>query len=177
LRVGIQGLGATGADLAQRLHDAGAQLVVTDIDENRVKDIVARFGASPVAPNEIHAADVDVFAPCAMGAILNDQTIPEIKAKIICGLANNQLAEDHHGDALSERNITYVPDYVVNAGGMIGASTVIYKPDDRFNTEDQILALFDTITSIINRANDESRSTAIVADELAKKIMTSERGV
>jgi len=105
VRVAIQGLGATGADLAERLHRAGATLVVADVKDALVKEIVSTLGATPVSPDVIHAQDVDVFAPCAMGSILNDRTIPEIQAKIVCGLANNQLTKPSHGTLLMKLGI------------------------------------------------------------------------
>jgi len=168
LRVAIQGLGATGADLAGRLHEAGATLIVSDIRESAVTDMVERYNAVAVAPDAIHAQDADVFAPCAMGAILNDHTIPEIKARVICGLANNQLDAASHGDALVTKGIAYVPDYVVNAGGVMGASTVIFTKPDREVSEKKILGLFDTIVSILKAADEQGVSSAEVADTLAR---------
>jgi len=167
MRFAIQGLGATGADLAKKLHDEGAELVVADVQEDRVKDMVDKYGAEPVPPEKIHSARVDVFVPCALGAILNDQTIPDIKAKAICGLANNQLASDYHGNALLKRNITYVPDYVVNAGGMIGASTIIFDVPDRQQSENKIRNLYDSISSILKAAESENLSTVDVANRIA----------
>ena len=168
MRVAIQGLGATGADLAARLHEAGATLVVTDVKEPLVQEVVSKYGATAVAPDAIHAQDVDIFAPCAMGSILNDQTIPDIKAKVVCGLANNQLTKPQHGALLVEHGITYVPDYVVNAGGMLGASTVIFSKPDRATSEKNILGLFDTIGSILDTAKQKQLPTADVADQLAQ---------
>jgi leucine dehydrogenase len=110
LRVAIQGLGATGRDLARQLHEAGAQLVVADVMDEAVRYVVENFGARAVDPSRIHAQDVDVFAPCAMGAVINDSTLPEIAAKAICGLANTQVAEPHHGAALRGKGIAHVPD-------------------------------------------------------------------
>ena len=107
------------------LYTAGAEITVADVRDDAVARVVQDFDATAVDPNDIHSVDVDVFAPCALGAGLNDETIPRIQAKAICGLANNQLAEDRHGAALRDAGIAYVPDYVVNAGGMMGASQVI----------------------------------------------------
>lgn len=176
MRFAIQGLGATGSDLAKRLNEEGAQLVVADVDENRVKDTVERYGAEAVLPEHVHRSDVDVFVPCAMGAVLNDQTIPEIKAKAICGLANNQLANERHGVVLQNRNIAYVPDYVVNAGGMIGASTIIYETPNREKSEQKIHNLYDTITSILKTADIQKKSTSEVADSLAKDRINASNG-
>lgn len=167
LRVAVQGLGQTGGDLCRQLHDVGAELVVADVNENAVREIVERYGAFPVAPDAIHAQDVDIFAPCAMGGGINDATLPDIKAKAICGLANNQLAEPRHGAALQSRGITYVPDYVVNAGGMMGASTVIFDKPSREASNTRIHGLYDTILNILGTADASGRPSSDVADEMA----------
>lgn len=167
LRVAVQGLGATGYTLCKLLHDAGANLVVTDVRSDAVARVVSALEATAVEPNRIHAADVDVFAPCAMGAGLNDDTIPEIRAKVICGLANNQLAEDRHGEMLTKAGIAYVPDYVVNAGGMMGASTVIFAEPSREASISRIEGLHDTIAAILERAQAEGRPSSEIADEMA----------
>jgi leucine dehydrogenase len=168
LRVAIQGLGATGAELVEYLHEAGAEMVVADVREDVVKHLVERFGVSAISPDAIHAQDVDVFAPCAMGAIINDQTLPEIKARVICGLANNQLAEPRHGEALQRRGIAYVPDYVVNAGGMMGASTVIFDTPSREASVKRIHGLYETIQSILEQADATGKPPSTVADEIAQ---------
>jgi leucine dehydrogenase len=129
--------------------------------------VVKGFGAEAVAPDRIHAADVDVFAPCALGAGLNDQTIPDIRAKAICGLANNQLAEDRHGEALRQAGIAYVPDYVVNAGGVMGSSTVIFSEPSREASIKQIEGLQGTIKDILIRAKAEGRPSSEIADAMA----------
>jgi leucine dehydrogenase len=166
-RVAIQGLGATGADLAAQLHDAGATLVVSDVRQDAAQAIVDRFDAEECAPDMIHAQDVDIFAPCALGGVINETTLPQIKAQIVCGLANNQLAEPRHGQVLHEKGITYVPDYVVNAGGMMGASTVIFSTPSREASIERIHGLFDEIQTILATAKDADRATSDVADELA----------
>jgi len=167
LRVAVQGLGQTGADICRQLHEAGASLVVADLNNDAVQTIVERFNAQAVSPEEIHAQDVDVFAPCAMGAAINDNTLPEIRAAAICGVANNQLAEPRHGKALMGRGIAYVPDYVVNAGGMMGASTVIFSTPSREAANESILGLYDTILSILEQAANSKLPSSQVADELA----------
>ena len=169
VRVAVQGLGATGYALCHHLHEAGALLTVSDVKDEAVKKVVTAFGATAVAPHQIHSVTADVFAPCALGAGLNDDTIPEIKTPIICGLANNQLKEARHGKMLADRGITYVPDYVVNAGGMMGASTVIFTEPSREKSLQQIENLHETILSIIGRAKAEGRTTDEIADTIAKE--------
>lgn len=175
LRVAVQGLGATGYALSKHLHEAGAKLIVADVRTEAAAQVVSEFGATPADPHRVHAADVDIFAPCALGAGLNDQTIPEIKAKAICGLANNQLAEDRHGEALQQAGIAYVPDYVVNAGGMMGASTVIFTEPSRETSIRQIEGLKDTIKEILIRAAAEGRPTSEIADAMAMERINSGR--
>jgi len=173
LRVGIQGLGATGYELARRLHEAGASLYVSDTQDTLVRKAVADFTAVVVEPDRIHSADVDIFTPCAMGAILNDLTLPQIKAKAICGLANNQLAQSCHGLELSKKGIAYVPDYVVNAGGMMGASTVIFEEPEREASIARIKDLHTTILSILDQAKVSGIPSSDVADNLAVERMTA----
>lgn len=122
LRVAVQGLGSVGYALAEHLAKAGVELYVTDIDELAVARAVGQLGASAVKPDDIYRLEVDVFAPCAMGAIVNDQTIDQLRASIVAGSANNQLAEERHGRILHQRNILYAPDYAINAGGVIWVS-------------------------------------------------------
>ena len=167
LRVAVQGLGQTGGDLCRQLDEVGAELVVADVSEDAVREMVQRVGATPVEPDAIHAQDVDIFAPCAMGGGINDATLPHIRAKAICGLANNQLAESRHGGALQSRGITYVPDYVVNAGGMMGASTVIFDKPSREASNTRIHGLYHTILNILGTADAYGRPSSDVADEMA----------
>lgn len=117
--VAVQGLGNVGWHLCQLLHEAGASLVVSDVDESRVAKAVATFSARATAPDAIYGAEVDIFAPCAMGAVLDDASVARLRCGIIGGAANNQLAREEHGEQLRARGILYAPDFVINAGGMI----------------------------------------------------------
>ena len=168
LRVAIQGLGSTGHEVARLLHESGAELVVTDVRDEAIRRVVDSFGARAVAPEAIHAQDVDIFAPCAMGAVINDRSVPELRAKAVCGVANNQLAEPRHGAALDDRGIAYVPDYVVNAGGMLGASALIYTKPSHEAAIERIHGLHDTIVSILQRARAERRPSSEIADDMAR---------
>lgn len=171
VKVAVQGLGATGKNLSHHLHEAGAELFVADINQEAVQFVVDNFGAKPVSPDEIHRQEVDVFAPCAMGGIINDKSISEIKAKAICGLANNQLATEHHGKMLMEKGITYVPDYVVNAGGMMGAGTRIFSQPSIEDSKKRVMGLYDTILNLLEKAKNENISTSEVADKMALEII------
>lgn len=168
LRVAIQGLGATGRDLARQLSKAGAQLVVADVRDEAVRFVVENYGAKAVDPARIHAQEVDVFAPCAMGGVVSDATLPEIRAKAICGLANNQLAQARHGEALRARGIAYVPDYVVNSGGIGAAGQTIYSTPTPETQMRSVLHLHDTIPAILVKADVEGRSSSDVADDMAR---------
>lgn len=169
LRVAIQGLGATGYDLAQLLHEAGAELVVTDLRADVVADATERFGATPVEPGKIHRQDVDVFAPCAMGAVLNDQTIPELRARVVCGIANNQLAEDRHGDVLHELGIVYVPDYLANCGGVTGAAVVITSDPTPAEIDAKLRGLRERVIAVLERAEVEGRPPERIAHDIARE--------
>ena len=169
LRVAIQGVGATGAELTRHLVDHGAVVTVADVNESAVSQLVDQYSVTAVDPSIIHTLDVDVFAPCALGAVLNDTTIPELKASAVCGLANNQLERAEHGQNLFDRNIAYVPDFVVNAGGMMGASTVIFSTPNRENALADIEGLFTTITTILERSQDEGKPSEYIAEEMAKE--------
>lgn len=172
VKVSVQGLGAVAYTLCKYLHEAGAELFVTDINEESVARVVNDFGATAVAIDEIYDLDVDVYAPCALGATINDETIPRIKASIIAGCANNQLAEPRHGDVLREKGVLYAPDYVINAGGIIN---VYYetKPegyDEALSTK-HVEGIYDTLAEIFKRSDEEQKSTHIIADELAQEII------
>ncbi len=175
LRVAIQGLGATGGALAGHLHRAGAELVVADVRREAVAEVVERFNATAVDPADIHRQDVDVFAPCAFGAVISDQTLPELRAKVVCGLANNQLAEPRHDRALRDAGIVYVPDYVVNGGGMIGAGAAIYSEPTDQQIGERINAMADTVRKILTRADAQDRPTAEVTDEIAGERIAAAR--
>lgn len=171
VRVAVQGLGQTGMDLCRRLTEAGATVIATDVDDAVLAEAHNRYGAKMVAPDAIYAAEADIFAPCAMGAILNDVTIPQLKVRAVCGLANNQLGEPRHAEALRARGILYAPDYVVNAGGVIYGADDIFKSHDTKESEARVRAIGDMLTQIFDTAASSGRTTAEVADALARDRM------
>jgi leucine dehydrogenase len=170
LIVAIQGLGKVGMDLAKRLHAEGATLIVTDVNADVVKRAVDAFGAKAVSPDDIVTAECDVLSPNALGAILNDETIPNLKARVIAGGANNQLARDEHGAMLSERGILYAPDYVINGGGIIRVAGQIFNWDDA-EIERRVLGIADTLAQIFRRSAAENLPTNAVADRMAEERM------
>ncbi|MFC0117073.1 Leu/Phe/Val dehydrogenase [Pseudoalteromonas xiamenensis] len=174
LKVAVQGLGAVAYGLCKHLHEAGAELFVTDINQASIDRVVTELGATAVGIDEIYDLDVDVYAPCALGATLNDNTIPRIKAKIIAGCANNQLAASRHGDILRDNNVLYAPDYVINAGGIIN---VYYETNPEGYNEAKSIkhveGIYDTLLEIFKRADEENKSTHHIADELAREIIAN----
>lgn len=163
-RVSLQGLGHVGWYLASFLHEAGAQLIVTDVDATRVAAAVAEFGATAVALDEIYGVEADIFAPCAIGAILNATTIPQLKVSIVAGGANNQLATPADAEALAARGILYAPDFVANGGGIINVATEILEIRDRAGfVAEKLAALDDTMRRILTEAARQGVSPDRVA--------------
>ncbi len=165
--VSLQGCGHVGYYLSKELHDAGAKLVVTDIDAERVKRVVAEFGARAVELDEIYSAEADIFAPCALGAVINDKTLPQLKVEIVAGAANNQLLEERHGDALDKKGILYAPDYVANAGGVINVYSELagWTSERAFRKADEI---YDTVLRVFHIAKHDKLPTYEAADRLAE---------
>src|SRR5215207_10021167 len=152
--VALQGCGHVGYLLAKLLHDAGAKLIVTDVNDKSVSRVVDEFAAEAVQPGEIFSMRADVFAPCALGGVINDQTIPELKVQIVAGSANNQLLEERHGAMLQDKNILYAPDYVANAGGVLNGCTELlgWKAEYAARKVDEI---YDTVLKIFESAQAE----------------------
>jgi len=170
LKIAVQGLGHVGYYLCEHLKSEGAQLFVTDINKDSIDRVVSNLGATAVGIDDIYGQDVDVYAPCALGATINDVTLPQLKCSIVAGAANNQLAEDRHGDILKQKGILYTPDYVINAGGIINVSFEHqqggYKKQDALNKVDEI---YGTLLEIFAAAERDEKTTNVVADEHARK--------
>ena len=174
LTVSLQGLGAVGFRLAERLHRAGAQLVVSDINPAAVTRAIEAFGAVTVDPDKAHCAAADIFAPCALGGGLNAATIPEIKAAIVAGAANNQLASEADAGRLHARGILYAPDYAINAGGVISIALGLPGVSRRPIVE-KVEAIGATLAAIFARARAENRATAGIADQLVEERLVAAR--
>ncbi len=168
IHVAIQGLGHAGYALAKDLHALGAQLTVYDIRKDLLERAAKEFKAN-IAPNfeSLISLNCDVFSPCALGGVLNDETIPKLKAPIVAGCANNQLAEARHGKWLSEHGILYAPDYVINAGGLIYV-VVEFNHITEQQARDKIDHIYDTLLEIFQQADKDSRGTNEIADEIAQ---------
>ena len=172
LTVAIQGCGNVGYHLAKLLHGDGVKLVVSDVNSENLSRVVDEFGAEAVAPNEIFSVKADVFAPCALGGVLNDETIPQLKVQIVAGSANNQLLEERHGTMLRDRSILYAPDYVANAGGVMNGCTELLGWTDA-QAESKIVAIYDTLLRIFQSAEDEGITPNEAADRLAEERLKS----
>ena len=167
-RVAVQGIGNVGWNLISHLTEAGARVTVTDIDEERCEKARREFGVDVVGSQAIYDVDCDVFSPNALGAVLNDQTIPKLKCKVVCGGSNNQLAEERHAAMLGERGILYAPDYVVNAGGLINVYVEMegYVRDRALRMAEGIYA---NTERVINISREQGITTAEAADRFAEE--------
>jgi len=173
LRVAIQGVGHVGAYLAEKLHAAGARLVLADVNAEAVRRVAAATQAQVVAPSAIFDAEVDVFAPCALGGAVNADTLARLRAKVIAGGANNQLADAAAGREVFERGILYAPDYVINGGGIINVAGEIraLARDEAFDpawVETKLDRLAQTLEEVLEQAQRERRPTDQVANEIAR---------
>jgi leucine dehydrogenase len=168
VHVAVQGVGHVGYALCKELHGAGAKLTVADVDKLKSERAQREFGAAIVDLTQIAAVDCDVFAPCALGAGLNDDTIPHLKARIVAGAANNQLAEPRHGDDLHARGILYAPDYAINAGGLVNVAQEA-KGYDAKAARDKTIKIYDTIWDICERSKQLAAPTYKVADIMVEE--------
>jgi leucine dehydrogenase len=176
--VAVQGLGAVGWPAVEGLLKEGAEVVVCDIDAAKVERARRELGVKAVAPEAIYAEPCDVFAPYALGAVVNDQTLPVLRCKIVCGSANNQLAEERYGDRLTERGILYAPDYIANAGGTIYDTDRLRKGG--FNRErawQAVSRIRDRMAEVIAMANAERIGTWLAADRLAERRLAMARSL
>ncbi len=167
IKVAIQGLGNVAYALCDYLHRDGAILIVTDINKKAVDRVVNDFGATSIEPNDIYKQEADVFSPCALGAIINDVTIPQLKAKVIAGSANNQLKESRHGNIIHEMGIVYAPDYVINAGGVINVADELYGYN-RERAMKRVETIYDSLTKIFEISKEENIPTYLAANRLAE---------
>jgi leucine dehydrogenase len=165
LKVAVQGLGNVGLPLCGHLHEAGAGLVVADVNPKRTAEAMRRFGAQVVEPQAIYAQPVDLFAPCALGGVLDDRTIPRLQARLVVGGANNQLALARHDAMLAERGILYVPDYIANAGGVID-----FDQEHRDDRPEAVLTavarIHDVTLDVLERAKAAGTTPLTMADQL-----------
>jgi leucine dehydrogenase len=166
--IAVQGVGNVAFNLCRHLHEEGAKLIVTDINEAAVKRAVEEFGAKAVDPSEIYSVDCDIYAPCALGATVNDETIPQLKAKVIAGAANNQLRGTEHGDRIHEMGIVYAPDYVINAGGVINVADELYGYDPE-RAMKKVELIYDNVAKVLEISKRDGIPTYVAADRMAEE--------
>jgi len=173
LRVAVQGTGGVGAQLAEHLAAAGAELLIADVNSAAAEAVAAKTGAKVVGNDEILFADADILSPNALGAIFNEESIARLNVKAICGGANNQLARHEDGDRLKDRDIAWAPDYLVNAGGAIAAGAmagVISESDAQMRIDN----IYQTTQEILGRAAADNVSSDVAATALAKELLAKE---
>ena len=166
--IAVQGVGNVAFTLCGHLHEEGSKLIVTDINKAAIQRAVDAFGAVAVEPDEIYSQDADIFSPCALGAIINDDTIPQFKFKVIAGSANNQLKDDAHGDRIHEMGIVYAPDYVINSGGVINVADEL----DGYNREralKRVSGIYGILGDIFAISKRDNIPTYVAADRLAEE--------
>ncbi len=171
LRVAVQGIGNVGYSLCRYLAEAGARLIVADIDEQRVAAAREEFGAKAVALDQILFQEVDVVAPCALGAILNERSIPKLRTAIVAGSANNQLETAADGQRLADAGILYAPDYVINAGGIINVAAEYFGTATDEQVIPRIEAIAPRLTRIFEEAAATGRPTNAIADAQARRLI------
>jgi len=173
--VSILGVGAVGMELARLIHEEGGTLVVADVNEKATTEARERFDARVAAPEDAAAADVDIFAPCALGGAINVDTIDRLKAKVVAGAANNQLKTPEMDEALKARGILYAPDYVINAAGVISVGLEILGTWTKEEMTRRTNKIGDTLAEIFNRAEAEDSPTGAVADKMALEVIAQAR--
>jgi len=170
LHITLQGLGQVGYLLARLCHQQGAKLTLSDTNPELMNRAAKEFNAEIVSPKLIHTIHSDVFSPCALGSILSHETISQLQAPIVAGCANNQLADPYDGRLLHRLKILYAPDYVINAGGVIQASGKYYQADTK-SIEKKVDGIYDTLTTIFQKSQEQHRATSDIADELAEEML------
>jgi leucine dehydrogenase len=168
--VSVQGLGAVGYHVVKQLWEGKAKPIVTDIRPERVQQVTREFGVQAVSPKDIFDVDCEIFSPCALGAVINDETLPKLKCRIVCGCANNQLLEERHGDGLQAQQILYAPDFIANAGG------TIYDTDrlraggvNHERGRAMVLRIYQTMEKLIQISKRERIPTYQAANRLAEE--------
>lgn len=166
--IAVQGVGSVGEFLVEYLAKENAKIFITDVFEDRIKKVAARFNVTVVAPDEIYDVPADIYSPCAMGATINDDTLSRLKAQVIAGCANNQLADEHiHGTACMNKGIIYVPDFVINSGGVINIATEIAGSYNRAWAIAKTEEIYNRVAQVLDVAENQQRNAQVVATEMA----------
>ncbi len=173
LKIGVQGVGNVGLRLCRMLAEAGARLVVADVNRDNLLRLADTVDASEVAPTELLFADIDILAPCALGNILNAQSIPRLRASVVAGAANNQLSSVADGERLRKRGILYAPDYVINAGGVISVAREYLGQSSEDEVRSEVGRIPERLRRIFAEAERDERPTNEIADEHARSIVAA----
>ena len=176
-RVVVQGLGAVGVPMVEFLRGEGATVLVSDIDAGKVAAMVAAHGATGVDANDVVGADVDVYCPCALGATINDEALGVLKASIVCGSANNQLAEPRHGDELHRRGVVYAPDYIANAGGTVFDTDRLWGGVNKERGMAKVAKIYERMHEVLSISMNDDIPTYLAADRLAENRINSYRAI
>ncbi len=171
LKVAIQGVGSVGYHLARHLHEAGAKIFAADINQKNLDRVVQEFGVTPLSLDEVLSADVDILSPCAMGGAINTESVEAIRAQIIAGGANNQLANEQIGVRLTEREILYAPDYVINPGGIIDCYYQMTDDSSEATIRAHCEKVPENLRKIFRQSQQEGRATSDIADEIAQEVL------
>jgi leucine dehydrogenase len=170
----VQGIGNVGEALVEHLVNEGAKVTIADISQERLENVRSKYNVTIYGGKDLYSEDMDIYAPCALGATINDQTIERLKAKIIAGAANNQLAEDKHGKMLQDMGIVYAPDFLINAGGIIN----VYAELENYNRQEIIRKtenIYNTTLEILKRAKANNVTTNMAAVNIAKERIEARR--
>jgi leucine dehydrogenase len=167
----VQDVGHVGLHLCYPLHEAGAEILVADLNRDNLKRVHDELPVTDVASTDVLYSDVGVLAPCALGNVLSAETIPHVRTKVIAGAANNQLATEDDGTRLAERGILYAPDYVINAGGVIGVAREYLRQSSEDEVRKEISCIPEQLRAVFANAEATVRPTNLVADELAHRIV------
>ncbi|CAN5119095.1 branched-chain amino acid dehydrogenase [soil metagenome] len=166
--VAVQGVGKVGYHLVKLLVEAGAKVIAADVDVDAVARVVRDFGVETAEPEKVHAVECDVFAPCAMGAVVRDDTIPELKCRVVAGSANNQLERIEHGEALADAGILYAPDFVINAGGLINVADELHGYDAK-RAETSVQGIYRTLREVFRISREQRITTSSAANRFAEE--------
>ena len=175
LKVAVQGVGHVGHNLCKLLHDAGAELFIADVNRENLELAATAFPATELSPRDILFADVDILSPCALGNVLNAETIPRLQSTIVAGAANNQLSVEADGDRLVERNILYAPDYVINAGGIISVAREYFEKGSEEEVNADVRRIPQRLDDIFGESAETGRATNRIADDLARSLVAAGR--
>lgn len=175
LRIAVQGVGNVGLHLCRMLADAGAVLLVADVNRDNLNRVKTEVSVETVSPTDILFSDVDILAPCALGNVLNAQTIPKLKTSVVAGAANNQLSAEGDGKRLADRDILYAPDYVINAGGVISVAREYLGQSSEEEVREEVGRIPERLSRIFSASKKEGRPTNVIADELARSIVAAAR--